>query len=101
MGVRGYGISHIRWAVDVERSGLATPDFLDRQASIADRHSLRDESFQADVERARHFIFDELPTLGGTELREKLIYHLMNFTTADSAWHLYTDIMEIITKSSQ
>lgn len=101
MGVRGYTLSHICWAIDTERSGLATPDFLDREASVADRHYLRDESFQGDVERARHFIFDELPTLGGTEFTEKLIYHLRNFTSNERTLRfLVNEIQEIVTESS-
>ena len=96
MGVHGYGVSHIRWAIAVERSGLATPDFLDQHASSDGKHYIMDESFQEDVERARHFIFDELPDLGGTEFREKLIYHLLNFTTPFAAQNLYDDIMRIV-----
>ena len=101
MGVRGYGLSAIRWAVKVEGSGLATPDYLDKQASAEDRHYLTDESFQEDVERARHFIFDELPLLGGTEFRERLIYHLKNFTDDNYILALlYDSITKIVTKSS-
>jgi len=101
VSVRGYSLSHICWAIDIERSGLATPDFLDKEASIADRNYLRDEGFQGDVERARHFIFDELPTLGGTEFTEKLIYHLRNFTSNErTLLGLVNEIQEILTKSS-
>jgi hypothetical protein len=95
--VRGYGLSHIRWAVKVEGSGLATPDYLDKQASTEDKHYLSEESFQADVERARHFIFDELPLLGGTEFKERLMYHLRNFTENDNQLiDLYNEIVAIV-----
>lgn len=99
--IRGYGLSHIAWAINVERSGMATPDYLDQQASSMDKHYLTEERFQEDVERARHFIFDELPLLGGTEFRERLMYHLRNFTNNDDQMvGLYNDIIEIVTKSS-
>ena len=99
--VRGYGLSHIRWAIKVEGSGLATPDYLDKQASTEDKHYLSDEGFQEDVERARRFIFDELPLLGGTEFSERLMYHLRNFTEDNYVLALlYSSIMDIVTKSS-
>jgi len=99
--IRGYGLSHILWAIKVEGSGLATPDYLDKQASADDKHYLSEERFQEDVEKARHFIFDELPLLGGSEFRERLMYHLRNFTENDlQVMVVYNDIMEIVTKSS-
>jgi hypothetical protein len=95
--VRGYGLSHIRWAVKVEGSGLCTQDYLDKEASTEDKHYLSEESFQADVERARHFIFDELPLLGGTEFRERLMYHLRNFTENDNQLvDIYNEIVAIV-----
>lgn len=101
MGVRGYGLSHIDWAIAVEKSGLCTQDFLDKAASAQNLHYLTDEDFQSDVERARHFIFDELPMLGGTEFTEKLIYHLRNFTQDDVVlMRLVNDITKIVTESS-
>jgi hypothetical protein len=101
MGVRGYGLRHIIWAINVEESGLCTQDFLDKQASLVDKNYLTGERFQEDVERARHFIFDEPPLLGGTEFQERLIYHLRNFTdNEDEIFMLANDIMRIVTKSS-
>lgn len=99
MGVRGYGVGHICWAVNVEKSGLCTQDYLDKEATLKDKPYLRDEGFQADVERARHFVFDELPLLGGTEFKEKLIYHLRNFTSHDDEpemAELYDEILRIV-----
>lgn len=101
MGVKGYELGHIDWAIKVERSGLCTQDYLDEQASSLKKHYLTDDSFQSDVERARHFIFDELPALGGTEFTEKLIYHLRNFTQDDVVlMRLINDITKIVTESS-
>lgn len=98
MGVRGYGLGDIRWAVKVEKSGLCTPDYLDRHANTEDRHYLKDELFQADVERARHFIFDELPLLGSVEFKKRLMCHLLNFTKDNNQlMTLYNEILEIVT----
>lgn len=97
MGIRGYGLGHIEWAIGAEQSDLCTQDYLDEQATLKDKPYLRDEDFQADVERARHFIFDELPVLGGTEFKERLIYHLSNYTRGEArTWELFNEIMEIL-----
>lgn len=101
MSVRGYSLGHIKRAIEVEKSGLCTQDYLDGRATIEDKHYLSDENFQSDVERARHFLFDELPALGGTEFTEKLIYHLRNFTQDDVVlMRLISDITKIVTESS-
>lgn len=101
MSVHGYSLGHIKWAVGAEQSDLCTQDYLDEQATLKDKPYLRDEDFQSDVERARHFIFDELPLLGGTEFTEKLIYHLRNFTQDDVVlMRLINDITKIVTESS-
>lgn len=102
MGVRGYGLAHIRLAVEVEESGLATPDFLDQKAAKLDKHYLRDEALQERVEMARHFIFDELAMLDVGTFRARLFYHLTHFegddrTKADT----YSSIVAIVTKSSK
>lgn len=98
MGVRGYELGHIDWAIKVEKSGLCTQDFLDKAASAQNLHYLTDEDFQSDVERARHFLFDELPLLGGTEFHEKLTYHLLNFTK--EPYGLFNEIIGIIQSRS-
>lgn len=101
MGIRGYGMGHIMWAIKVEKSELCTQDYLDQQASQGRGYYLVDEGFQEGVERARHFIFDELPMLGGTEFHEKLIYHLMNFTKdEEEARTIFNDIITICSNLS-
>jgi len=101
VSVRGYQLCHIEWAIGAEQSDLCTQDYLDEQATLKEKHYLSEESFQADVERARHFIFDELPALGGTEFTERLIYHLRNFTQDDVVlMRLINDITKIVTESS-
>ena len=95
--IRGYQLGHIDWAIKVEGSGLCTQDYLDEQARLKDKPYLRDEAFQSDVERARRFIFDELPVLGGTEFRERLAYHLSNYTKNETQTReLFNEVMEIL-----
>ena len=84
-----------------EESRLCTQDYLDKQASIEKKNYLSGTHFQEDVERARRFIFDELPLLGETLFRKRLMYHLLNFTEdKDYAATLYEHIIEIAMKSS-
>lgn len=97
MGIEGYQLGHIEWAIKVERSKLCTQDYLDNEANTEDKHYLTEESFQTSVERARRFIFDELPVLGGTEFRERLAYHLSNYTKNEAQTReLFNEIMEIL-----
>lgn len=95
MGIASYSAAHIRWAIRVEESGLPTPDFLSEAASKYGYY-LEDEGYQKKVERARHFIFDELPERTGFELRERLIYYLLQFFNVEDARDIYNRIITIL-----
>lgn len=99
MSVRGYGLTHIRLAVEVEKSGLATPDFLDQKAAKVDKHYLRDEELREKVEMARHFIFDELAMLEHVTRNLRLMSHLMNFTNdKEELDKTFTEIVNVYSK---
>lgn len=95
MSIRGYSLGHIKLAIEVEESGLCTPDYLDQKAARLDKNYLTDERFQESVERARHFIFDELAMLEPKVRKERLMAHLSNFTTdEDEKKELYEKVID-------
>jgi hypothetical protein len=95
MGIPSYSAAHIRWAVRVEESGLPTPDFLNRMARTKGYY-LEEENYQKKVEQARHFIFDELPERSGSELQERMVYHLLQFFNVEDSRLIYNRIIMIL-----
>jgi hypothetical protein len=96
---RESGVAHIRWAVEVEKSGLCTPDYLDQEATRVGLHYLTHEIFQSRVEQQRGWLFDEMPRMYPDTLwfREMLVDYMARFdVTEEERRSLIASILRIV-----
>jgi hypothetical protein len=84
-----YRATAIKWAVMVEEAGVPVEEVMDKITSGGEYHELKDPLTCERIEKARHFIFDELV----------IHYREWGYTTIEAAVTSYVNHFHASTKT--